>query len=383
MRHDGDVGDFVRILESLTGEDARTETNAYVRTELRAAAAVAEQEFAFVLRVWQTIVDDCVRRAITVGRIDEVGSTAESRAVGEEFASLGMSLHDGLRTVMALRRIALEAVRRQSLAEGRSAAFIARAMSDIAQSMNTFMIDLNEGHLAAELATRARQAAIQDAFVWEALTGTSPSADTFTRLDVYGMDSSASYHAFRARPATDSGVVSLSRHLGLDPEDSHRVGLATNIDGDMCGFLTMVPAADAPGLVAVSGPVPFTDLPSAFQRATRAFSVAERMGLTGLQSMKKLGLLSAVAADRDIAREVDAVYLAPLRRQKEYGDILLETIRSYIDNDGQLDATAEALDLHVNTVRYRIAKYEEIIGRQLRDTRVLAETWWAVSLPMD
>ena len=47
---------------------------------------------------------------------------------------------------------------------------------------------------------------------------------------------------------------------------------------------------------------------------------------------------------------------------KKYRSNLLETLRVYVQNEGRIAQTAQALFLHVNTVRYRLDKLKELLG---------------------
>jgi len=60
------------------------------------------------------------------------------------------------------------------------------------------------------------------------------------------------------------------------------------------------------------------------------------------------------------------------------GDVVLETVARFLANDCVVDATARALGVHVNTVRHRLARFEEVTGRSLREVETLAEVWWAL-----
>jgi DNA-binding PucR family transcriptional regulator len=48
-----------------------------------------------------------------------------------------------------------------------------------------------------------------------------------------------------------------------------------------------------------------------------------------------------------------------------HGAELLETLQAFLDVDGAWSRCAAALHLHVNTVRYRIARVEALTGRDL------------------
>ena len=56
---------------------------------------------------------------------------------------------------------------------------------------------------------------------------------------------------------------------------------------------------------------------------------------------------------------------------------MLTTVEHYLANDSNVETTAAALDVHPNTVRHRLARFEEATGRFLRATETLVEFWWA------
>jgi DNA-binding PucR family transcriptional regulator len=60
------------------------------------------------------------------------------------------------------------------------------------------------------------------------------------------------------------------------------------------------------------------------------------------------------------------------------GDLILHTTERFLLNDCNAEATARELGVHVNTVRHRLARFEEATGRSLRETEVLVEVWWAL-----
>jgi DNA-binding PucR family transcriptional regulator len=60
------------------------------------------------------------------------------------------------------------------------------------------------------------------------------------------------------------------------------------------------------------------------------------------------------------------------------GDSILKTVERYLVNDRSVDITARELTVHPNTVRQRLAKFEDVTQRSLRDTEVVVEVWWAL-----
>jgi PucR C-terminal helix-turn-helix domain/GGDEF-like domain len=74
----------------------------------------------------------------------------------------------------------------------------------------------------------------------------------------------------------------------------------------------------------------------------------------------------ALLGDLD-AREqlVNGVY----RPLAEAGDVLIETVTAFLESGGALEATARALFVHANTVRYRMRQVAEICGETPTDAR--------------
>jgi hypothetical protein len=74
----------------------------------------------------------------------------------------------------------------------------------------------------------------------------------------------------------------------------------------------------------------------------------------------------ALAGEPDARTElVDTVY-RPLMKS---GGVLIETVTAFLESGGALEATARALFVHANTVRYRLRRVAEICGESPTDPR--------------
>ena len=78
-------------------------------------------------------------------------------------------------------------------------------------------------------------------------------------------------------------------------------------------------------------------------------------------------LLSEVPADT-IRAKVDDL-LAPIRGNPGLYEALVE----YFARDMDVTATAEAMHVHPNTLRYRLARIEKLLGRSLRQSTTIAD----------
>ncbi|MFF4617562.1 PucR family transcriptional regulator [Nonomuraea jabiensis] len=85
-----------------------------------------------------------------------------------------------------------------------------------------------------------------------------------------------------------------------------------------------------------------------------------------------LGLL-----DRAAAQAFAAALLAPLTAYGSRAD-LVESLRAYLDSNGHWDAAAQRVGVHRHTLRYRMKRVTELLGRDLDDPGVRAELWLAL-----
>jgi hypothetical protein len=104
-----------------------------------------------------------------------------------------------------------------------------------------------------------------------------------------------------------------------------------------------------------------------YAEARRAADFAERLGRPVLRH-EDLGLFSLLAEGGDSEAMADFVaeWLGPLlahdaRRTPK----LLPTLAAYLDAGAAQQATADALGVHVSTLKYRLGRIEEVTGRDL------------------
>jgi len=79
-------------------------------------------------------------------------------------------------------------------------------------------------------------------------------------------------------------------------------------------------------------------------------------------------------ADTRLAGELAAARLAPLDGLRSgVRERLTQTLRAWLDRQGRIDETARALDVHPQTVRYRLAQLREAFGPELEDAEARFE----------
>jgi hypothetical protein len=175
----------------------------------------------------------------------------------------------------------------------------------------------------------------------------------------------------RPRAETLDAVHAATRRLGLDTMAGvHGTRLVVVLGG----------AHDASGaaraLLPVFGAGPVVVGPTAGD--VLAASAVTRAALSGLRaapawpaaprpvSSEELLPERALAGDEDATRELlEAVY-RPLVKS---GDVLVETLTTFLETGGALEATARALFVHANTVRYRLRRVAEVCGQSPTEAR--------------
>jgi hypothetical protein len=199
-------------------------------------------------------------------------------------------------------------------------------------------------------------------------------------IEQFRLDRTAGYHAVRARPGQGpgAGAGAIERYLAQPGADPRRRVVLALIDGDVCGFTDRLPTEPAPVPVGVSGPVGLHELGVAFGRATRLLEAALALGRAGLIDVPELGVHAAVVADTDVGEAMLDRYVRPLLSLGPAGELILDTVSRFLGNDARLDTTARELHVHVNTVRYRLGRFEQVTGCSLRSVDTVVEVWWAL-----
>ena len=243
------------------------------------------------------------------------------------------------------------------------------------------MVALAAGHREAELEMQRRVQENQDGFVRRVMSGSIAASEIGSGAEAYGLDRDRHYRAFRARPAPGADSVrTMERYLRVAGTGERRNGMMALIDGDLCGFVAVLPGEPPPTAVGVSPPVPLHGVPAVFRLATRALETALALGRREVVGLEDLGLHPAVVADHDLGELLHDRFVAPFDRVAGgSGAAILETVECYLRNGNRIEATRQQLFLHTNTVRYRLSRFESITGCSLRDNEALVQVWWALA----
>ncbi|MGP4018255.1 PucR family transcriptional regulator [Saccharopolyspora sp. 5N708] len=125
--------------------------------------------------------------------------------------------------------------------------------------------------------------------------------------------------------------------------------------------------------IGVSEPGGLAGLAEGLRQAEQAARAAKRGDtVVHFRDLAGYGLLNLVPGDD--ARAFAEAVLAPLRGK----DALVESLQTWLAHHGQWDPAASRLGVHRHTLRNRVRKVEELLGRSLDQPGVRAELWLAL-----
>ncbi|MFH8445833.1 PucR family transcriptional regulator [Streptomyces sp. NPDC018026] len=130
------------------------------------------------------------------------------------------------------------------------------------------------------------------------------------------------------------------------------------------------------GLSAPSGPIAAS---AAYKQAQQALSVARRRGRVCVEHEHvAAGSVLPLLADDAVRAFADGLLRALHEHDATGRGDLVASLRAWLSRHGQWDAAAADLGVHRHTLRYRMRRVEEILGRSLDDPDVRMELWLAL-----
>lgn len=130
------------------------------------------------------------------------------------------------------------------------------------------------------------------------------------------------------------------------------------------------------GLSAPAGPIAAS---AAYRQAEQALSVARRRGRVLVEHEQvAAGSVLPLLADDAVRAFADGLLRALYDHDATGRGDLVASLRAWLSRHGQWDAAAAELGVHRHTLRYRMRRVEEILGRSLDDPDVRMELWLAL-----
>lgn len=240
------------------------------------------------------------------------------------------------------------------------------------------LVQAARAHRLAELELHRQHEEERRSFLRALLLGSISPEDLQRRSVQFGLDPDGPVVPFRARTLGAMPLHELETAI-LQATTSDRRGLTALLEGTLLGLLPAVPEFES--LDATVGVGPSTSLADAkgsFLHATRALETAVAFGLRGVYRVEDLPLRALVASEPHIGDSLVERYLVPLDGMGQFGPNVERTLREFFDRGMRVEETARALEVHPNTLRHRLRRFEEVTGTDLSRTEELFRIWWAL-----
>ncbi|MFD7918570.1 PucR family transcriptional regulator [Streptomyces sp. NPDC059740] len=131
--------------------------------------------------------------------------------------------------------------------------------------------------------------------------------------------------------------------------------------------------------VGLSAPAGLKGAPAAYRQAEQALSIARRRGRALVEHEDlATGSIVPLLADDAVRAFADGMLRALHEHDATGRGDLVASLRAWLSRHGQWDAAAAELGVHRHTLRYRMRRVEEILGRSLDDPDVRMELWLAL-----
>ncbi|MFJ9054735.1 helix-turn-helix domain-containing protein [Streptomyces sp. NBC_00111] len=219
----------------------------------------------------------------------------------------------------------------------------------------------------------------RSAYAGGVLSGTLPAERINSDAPLFGLAPQTDYVALAARAASADDADAVRRAIASAvrvPAD--RLLLAQV--GAVLGFIApRAPEAVACHLVAAGPPLPLDQLATGFDDAVLALETARRFAMSGVVRLSDLGPRPLVLSDARIAEGLATRHLAALDAAGRSSGEIEETARAYLDCDQDVREVARRLAVHPNTVRYRVNRFQQLTGLDLRRTEDLVTSWWLLN----
>jgi len=218
--------------------------------------------------------------------------------------------------------------------------------------------------LALELERERALRATEQRYAWEVVEwiATGVAAATVTaRLELLGVPLDRRLRCVVARGARPEAIqAALAPYLLVERSDD----VVALVDAD----LGRVPLA---GYVGVGQAATAAELRVSLLQARHAADALVARGAEGWLTHEELASPAVLLAAQDPAvlqALARTVLGGVLDSDRDRGTDLVASLRAFLDSGGRWQETADALHVHINTLRHRMKRVEELTGRSLAST---------------
>lgn len=219
----------------------------------------------------------------------------------------------------------------------------------------------------------------RSAFTGGVLSGTFPAERINRDAHLLGLTPQPHHVALATRAVSADDADAIRRAIASAVRVPAERLLLAQI-GPVLGFIAPhAPESVVGHLVAVGPPLPLEKLDTSFDEAVLVLETARRFAMSGVVRLRDLGPRPLVLSDAHTAEALEARHLAPLDAAGRSSREIEETARAYLECDQDVRELARRLAVHPNTVRYRVNRFQELTGLDLRRTEDVVTSWWLLN----
>lgn len=328
-----------------------------------------------------TSVRTNARRAVDVlrsQRIPAVAENAEHRATTRARIDENVPIEDIIRAY----RISLSATHESFISEAAKVGLDPQ----VTLEGSTLLWRLGDWFTAGAAAeyryhagTEAMTRSFEISSLVRALTSDPIVSDgTQQRAKKYGMNFDENYAVAIASGSGD-GAEALIHDIKASGSTAHSPALVAQIDLRVVAIIARTPRVTSADVPIAMGPfVPLSKIAESAQICERVWKLA-RLEKSEVHSLESFTWKLAIADSIDINSYLVGKYIRPLQPETPAGKDILSTVRSWLSSSASVRRTADDLNIHENTVRYRLQKYREQTNSSEYGLDQLFELKWALA----
>lgn len=314
------------------------------------------------------------------GEAPAPGTSAEAAMTTRERLRQGVPIEDIIRGY----RISLRVIHDRFL----ELASARRMPAERILAYSTLLWDVGDWFTAAaagEYRTHEVRSAVRDSVrqvevFRELLTGGLGESQVRAAANSLAIDAGLRYAVFRLAPGPATTVDALRARVdALRP----RPELVT--ESGQTGWIGLAsdprPLARLAHVVAVGPVVGLERLAESADLANRILGVVAEEA-PRVYTVDDVSWRLATDAAPAVGAHLRARYVTPAEELGEFGGLLLESVKAFLAADLNVARASSALTVHANTLRYRLARYEELVGAQTSVLNTAIELAWALGLPV-
>jgi hypothetical protein len=358
---------LVAVGAAILGDVDAVVAHAYPR--VRAMAGLASLDDGALRALMAQVVSTAVQALFVDGtELADAQLSVVAEGILEEQARAGLRVEDAQEASYVL-------VEELWLAGREAAAAVAADPDVLGEVGDVLLAFLQQANRLIAAVFRSLDAAAaradarrRDAFIHRLVTGQASEAEARE----HGLQPARVYSVAVGAPDADGTLADAVRRVG---------GLAGAVAGNAVALVAGAdPVIDAPDItVGLGPPCSIADATRSYRAALICAATGRRFERRGAVRINDLGLLPLMADDALVTPALVDRYITPLQRLGTFGTALLETLHALMANGMRLEPTARQLNIHINTLRHRVDRYERAVSRRLRDTDTIVELWWALT----